>query len=75
MKLVDNWKQAWKWYSVHIMLVIVALPEIWGYFPLEWRESLPPSTFKYMMMFLGGSAIAARLFSQEKKRDDNKRNE
>lgn len=28
MKLVENWKSAWKWYSVHIMVVIVALPEI-----------------------------------------------
>ena len=38
MKLVENWKSAWKWYSIHIMVVIVALPEIWGYFPQEFKD-------------------------------------
>lgn len=66
MKLVQNWKQAWKWYSVHIMLVIVALPEIWSYFPQEFKDSLPPHTLMYVTSVLGVSAILARLFSQEK---------
>lgn len=66
MKLVTNWRQAWKWYSVHIMILIVSLPELWGYFPQEFKDSLPPDALKYVMMFLGVSAILARLFSQEK---------
>lgn len=70
LRLVQNWRSAWKWYSVHIMLVIVALPEIWGYFPQEFKDSLPPGTLKYVMMFLGVSAILARMFSQEKPKDD-----
>lgn len=67
MRLVDNWRQAWKWYSVHIMIAIVALPEIWGYFPPEWKESLPPNFLAIAMSVLGGSAIVARVFSQESK--------
>ena len=70
LKLVQNWRSAWKWYSVHIMIVIVALPEIWSYFPQEFKDSLPPGTLKYSMMFLGVSAILARMFSQEKPKDD-----
>lgn len=66
MKLVDNWKSAWKWYSVHIMLVIVALPEIWAYFPQEFKDSLPPHALMYITSVLGVSAILARVFSQEK---------
>ena len=69
MKLVENWKSAWKWYSVHIMVVIVALPEIWGYFPQEFKESLPTHALTGLTTFLGISAIVARLVSQEK-RDD-----
>lgn len=70
LKLVQNWRSAWKWYSVHIMIVIVALPEIWSYFPQEFKDSLPPGALKYAMMFLGVSAILARMFSQEKLKDD-----
>ncbi|MGQ6545475.1 DUF7940 domain-containing protein [Serratia sp. IR-2025] len=73
MKLVENWKSAWKWYSVHIMVVIVALPEIWGYFPQEFKESLPPHALTGLTTFLGISAIVARLVSQEK-RDDQRSN-
>lgn len=70
LRLVQNWRSAWKWYSIHIMIVIVALPEIWSYFPQEFKDSLPPGVFKYAMMFLGVSAILARMFSQEKPKDD-----
>ena len=69
MKLVDNWKSAWKWYSIHIMVVIVALPEIWGYFPQEFKDSLPPHALAGLTTFLGISAIVARLVSQEKPND------
>lgn len=70
MRLVRNWRQAWKWYSVHIMIAIVALPEIWGYFPPEWKAALPPNFLALAMSFLGGSALVARMFSQEPKNDD-----
>lgn len=69
MKLVENWKSAWKWYSVRIMVVIAALPEIWGHFPQEFRDSLPPHTLAGLTTFLGISAIVARLVSQEKRND------
>lgn len=66
MKLVDNWKRAWKWYSVHILMIMVALPEVWLQLPEEWRQSLPPHILAYATSVLGVSAILARVISQEK---------
>lgn len=45
MKLVSDWKDAWRWFSVHIFLIIAALPPVWlslppdvkAFLPVEWR--------------------------------------
>lgn len=35
MKLVENWRQAHKWFSVHLIIVLAALPEVWTWLPME----------------------------------------
>lgn len=69
MKLVENWKSAWKWYSIHIMVVIVALPEIWGYFPQEFKNLLPPHALSSLITIMRISAIVTHPASSEKPDD------
>lgn len=74
MKLVDNWKQAHKWFSVHLIIILASLPEVWTWLPNEWKQSLPPDTLKWLCGVVGVLAVYARVISQQKKAptDDQK---
>lgn len=67
MKLVENWRQAHKWFSVHLIIVLAALPEVWTWLPMEWKQSLPPGTLKWLCIVVGALALYARVISQQKK--------
>ena len=67
MKLVENWKQAHRWFSVHLIIVLAALPEVWTWLPIEWKQSLPPDTLKWVCGVVGILAVYARVVSQTKK--------
>lgn len=56
MRLVDNWKQGWKWFSVHGMVAAGSLPGIWCSLPGEWRAIVP---IKYMAIATGVTTVAA----------------
>lgn len=66
MKLVPNWRQAYKWFSVRLILVLAALPEVWTWLPMEWRQSLPEDTLKWLCGIVGILAVYARVVSQSK---------
>lgn len=74
LKLVENWRQAHKWFSVHLIIVLAALPEVWTWLPMEWKQSLPPDTLKWLCGIVGVLAVYARVVSQQKKvpSDDKK---
>lgn len=40
MKLVDDWKQCWKWISVICMAITGAFSATWELLPTEWRQVL-----------------------------------
>lgn len=40
LKLVDNWKQWWKFLSVRCALVGVALPQVWAQVPQDQRDAV-----------------------------------
>ena len=46
MKLVDNWKSCWKWYSMHPQWVQTAAISAWTQLPPEWKVVFPP---RYMI--------------------------
>ena len=41
MKLVEDWKQAWRWISVNCMVLASVLQGAWLYVPEDLRQSLP----------------------------------
>lgn len=41
MKLIDNWKQAWKWLSVHCMIGAATIQAAWMYIPDDLRQNMP----------------------------------
>lgn len=77
MKLVDNWKQAWRWWSVRLAAVgatgaglIIAAPEamlhVWAMLPAELQVGLAEyRTQIALAVFV--VAVIARLIKQDTK--------
>lgn len=75
MKLVENWKEAWKWYSVWAASAVVTIGGVGAYLTPEMLAAavvfLPDWTWGKVLSsitaFLGVTALIGRLISQEPK--------
>lgn len=75
MKLVDNWKKAWTWYSVWAAGAVVTIGSIGAYLTPEMLAApivfLPDWTWgkalSSLTAFLGVTGLIGRLISQEPK--------
>lgn len=70
MKLVDDWKQAWKWISVNCMVVAAALQGAWVYLPDDLHESVPKGLVGLLTISILALGITGRLMKQEGRKDD-----
>ena len=64
MTLVDDWKRAWRWFSVQSMAASVVLLGAWEGLPDELRQRLPhwlPHVLAMALLVLG---ILGRLVKQ-----------
>lgn len=41
MKLVENWKEAWRWYSMRAAAIGAGVLSAWPMLPDEWKAALP----------------------------------
>ena len=65
MKLIENWRSAWRFSSVWAMTAATAIQGAWIALPLGLRQALPswvPQVLAIIFLILG---IIARLFVQE----------
>lgn len=70
MKLVDDWKNCWKWISVWCMGFTGAVSATWEWLPSDWKQVLLQDAsvgvaFK-IISFLSIMGIAGRLIKQGK---------
>ena len=61
--LVDDWRRAWRWFSVQILAVLSTIPIIYENSDFL-RELVEPAVFRYGMAALGALALIARLVKQ-----------
>lgn len=54
MKLVENWKDAWRWYSMQAMVASGAILGAWEVMPPDLKGALPD--------WIGTAAAATTLF-------------
>lgn len=66
--LVDDWRQAWKWFSVQGAAFLAVAPELYAQ-AKDLQEYIQPNVFHHMMAALGLSVLIGRLVRQEKKDD------
>ena len=57
IKLVENWKDFYKWYSVQAKIVVATILIIWDKLPVDLKSSLPDGSAKYIavgILVIGG---------------------
>jgi len=63
-KLIENWKSAWRWFSVQALVVLAALPVIWTTLPDDLKADVPQSWVKWIMMIVAIGGLAGRFVQQ-----------
>ena len=74
MKLIDNWKQAWKLKSVQVGAIsaffyaLILFSEqflnVWAVIPQELKNKIPENVAEWVGIFVGVAMVLARLKKQ-----------
>ena len=66
VKLVDDWKNFWKWWSVRITTVLAVIGPVWLSLPPELQDDLPVELLPYVSPVVLMSIVVARVLDQAK---------
>lgn len=64
MKLVDDVKNAWKWFSVQAMAAVAVLPVIWSELPAETKTLLPTGWTPWIITAVAVAGLVGRVIDQ-----------
>jgi hypothetical protein len=64
VKLVDNWRNSWKWFSMQCMAASGALQGAWLAIPESMKATVPPEWVSYATVALLFLGVFGRLVSQ-----------
>jgi hypothetical protein len=67
MKLVEDAKQAWRWFSVQAMALAAALQGAWIFVPDDMRATLPHGAVAAITIVLLVAGVGGRLVAQPPK--------
>lgn len=66
MKLIPEWRKAWRMVSVQAMTLAVAAQGAWGMLPTELQSEVPGWALKAVTAVILGLGIVGRLVKQDK---------
>lgn len=66
MKLVPDWKRAWRWFSVQAFAALLALPFVWTTLPADVKAMIPEKARPYLVMLIAAGGLAGRVIDQNK---------
>lgn len=66
MKLIPDWRSAWRWFSVQALAAIALLPVVWPTLPPTVTEWVPESWRPWIIVALAVGGIVGRLINQNK---------
>lgn len=66
MKLIENWRQAWRFFSVQAQALALTVLGAWQVMPDDLRAALPPNVVYAVSMVLLVAGIVGRVVSQPK---------
>ena len=64
LQLIDDWRKAWKWFSVNAMLLAAAIQGAWLQIPDDMKTHIPPQLVQYATIALLILGVAGRLIKQ-----------
>lgn len=64
MKLIPDWRSAWRWFSVQALAAIAMLPVVWPALPPEAHQWVPESWRPWIIVALAAGGIVGRLIDQ-----------
>lgn len=67
MKLVDDFRSAWRWFSMQCMAWALALQGAWEFCPPELKAGVPPRAVTVITLALLVMGLIGRLVKQEPK--------
>lgn len=66
MKLIPDWRQAWRWFSVQALGALIVLPLVWPTLPPQVTAWVPPSWQPWIIVLIAGGGVLGRLVDQNK---------
>jgi len=66
MKLISNWRKAYKMLSVQAMALATAIQGTWAVLPDDMKTTIPPQAVQWITMGLLVFGIFGRLVAQPK---------
>ena len=67
VKLVDNWRNSWKWFSMQCMAAAGAIQSTWMLLPDDMKSVVPPQLVSYATIAILALGGIGRLVSQTPK--------
>jgi hypothetical protein len=65
MKLIDEWKKAWRMLSVQAMTLAGAVQGAWMGVPEDWKASVPANLIQGLTLALLVIGVVGRLVKQD----------
>ncbi|HCQ8124604.1 TPA: hypothetical protein OL914_000041 [Klebsiella quasipneumoniae subsp. similipneumoniae] len=66
MKLVDDWKNAWRWFSMHALVLAGVIPTVWAELPPDLKTAIPPGAMGAITAVIAACGVVGRLVNQSK---------
>ncbi|HFG0069304.1 hypothetical protein V6124_11840 [Klebsiella pneumoniae] len=66
MKLVDDWKSAWRWFSMHALVLAGIIPTVWAELPTDLKTAIPPGAMGAITAVIAACGVVGRLVNQSK---------
>lgn len=66
MRLVPDWRSAWRWFSVQALAILAVLPVVWATLPPDIKALIPAKYGLYIAAAVALAGIAGRLIDQNK---------
>jgi len=66
MRLIANWRKAYKMLSIQAMALATAMQGAWMFIPEDMKASIPPTVVQWVTMGLLAFGIVGRLVDQPK---------
>jgi len=66
MKLVDDWENAWRWFSVWCLAASGAAPAAWLAVPADMRDAVPATWLAASAVAIAVLGLVGRIVDQDK---------